>query len=255
MDVTILGSSSSGNCTIVRDGDRALILDAGLAASRIVEGMECLGLSSVEGMLITHEHSDHARGLKNLAKRLAAPVFTTSQTAAALRRSGVEAGWRIFASGSAFELAGFKVQTFSVPHDAADPVGFVIGDAAGARFAAVTDLGFATRQVIEAARGVDALLVEANHDEELLQRDTKRPWSVKQRITSRHGHLSNASAARLVAEVAHAGLRRVVLGHLSRDCNSGDLALRAVNASMPGCCTASVVLAPGEGEPPLGFEL
>lgn len=255
MEVTILGSSSAGNCAVIRHGGRTLLLDAGLAASRIVDGLARLGVETVEGVLVTHEHSDHARGLKTLLKRLPVPVFTTSLTAGALRRAGVEAPWRIFASGGAFELAGFTVRTFSVPHDAADPVGFVLTDAAGARFAAVTDLGFATRQVIEAARGVDGILVEANHDEALLQSDTKRPWSVKQRITSRHGHLSNASAARFVAEVAHAGLRRVVLGHLSRDCNSGELALRAVTGSLPGGCPATVVLAPSEGEAPLEFVL
>jgi phosphoribosyl 1,2-cyclic phosphodiesterase len=135
----------------------------------------------------------------------------------------MQAEWRFFSSGAAFELGAFNIHPFSVPHDAADPVGFVLRHGASS-FAILTDLGHAPRQVVNATRGVNAVLIEANHDETLLQNDQKRPWSVKQRILSRHGHLSNQAAANLIAEIASPDLHHVLLAHLSEDCNAPALA-------------------------------
>jgi phosphoribosyl 1,2-cyclic phosphodiesterase len=129
----------------------------------------------------------------------------------------------LFETGSEFSLGSFAIRPFSVPHDATDPVGFRISSN-GSCFGVLTDLGYATRLVFEMLRGIRVLLIETNHDEELLQKDPRRPWSVKQRILSRHGHLSNSAAARVLSEL-EAPLEQIILGHISRDCNSPELAL------------------------------
>ena len=122
-----------------------------------------------------------------------------------------------------------EIESFYVPHDAVDPVAFVLRDSDGGAVGFLTDLGHATKAARERIRKVNVLVVETNHDEKLLQLDLKRPWSVKQRILSRHGHLSNRAAAQLVADIAGDALRTVILGHLSRECNNPDLALEAMH--------------------------
>jgi phosphoribosyl 1,2-cyclic phosphodiesterase len=233
LEVTVLASGSSGNALLVRSGDCAVLVDAGLSARRLAVGLEACGIEpgALSGILLTHEHGDHTRGLKVFVAKYGVPVFANPLTADHLKRAGIEARWNLFASGSGFALANMEILPFSVPHDAADPVGFVLR-CNGKGFAVLTDLGYATRQVVESVRGVHAMLIETNHDEALLQGDTKRPWSVKQRILSRHGHLSNAAAAEVVAEVATDALQHVLLGHLSRDCNSPELAVHAVGARL-----------------------
>jgi phosphoribosyl 1,2-cyclic phosphodiesterase len=139
-------------------------------------------------------------------------------------------------------VGAFEVTAFSVPHDAADPVGFTIR-AAEASLAVLTDLGHVNHSVIHHVTGVNCLFIEANHDEDLLQRDTKRPLSIKQRIRSPHGHLSNTSAADLAARSATDALRRVVLGHLSRDCNEPDLAVSVVRAALAAFVDVEVLAA------------
>ncbi|MFZ4598736.1 MAG: MBL fold metallo-hydrolase [Terrimicrobiaceae bacterium] len=245
MEVTVLASGSSGNALFVRCEDAVVMIDAGLSARRIQTLlMECdVPVEKLTGILLTHEHGDHTRGLKALATKNRIPVFATPLTAESLRRSGVVAEWNLFSSGATFPLGGLDIHAFSVPHDAADPVGFVVRRE-GRGFAVLTDLGHATRQVIEAVRGVNGLLIETNHDETLLQQDVRRPWSVKQRILSRHGHLSNAAAAAIVEQVATESLRHIVLGHLSRDCNTPELALGAIGQKLALDSSVRVQCAP-----------
>jgi len=233
------------------------MIDAGLSARRIHALLaECgVAVEELTGILLTHEHGDHTRGLKSLATKNRIPVFATPLTVDSLRRSGVTADWNLFTSGAKFGLGELEVHAFSVPHDAADPVGFVVRRQ-GRGFAVLTDLGHATRQVIEAVRGVNGLLIETNHDEALLQQDTKRPWSVKQRILSRHGHLSNAAAASIVEQVATDVLRHIVLGHLSRDCNTAELALGAIGEKIPPGADVQIRCAPtDESGPVLRFAI
>jgi phosphoribosyl 1,2-cyclic phosphodiesterase len=141
------------------------------------------------------------------------------------------AEWRLFPTGGEFSVGCFGITAFSVPHDASDPVGFTIrtGDAS---IGILTDLGHVNQSVVHHVAGVGCLFVEANHDEELLRADAKRPFSIKQRIMSPHGHLSNRAAADLAARACTPQLRHVVLGHLSRDCNSAELAVSAVSAAL-----------------------
>jgi phosphoribosyl 1,2-cyclic phosphodiesterase len=227
--VSILASGSSGNAILAKAGETSVLIDAGLSAKRLNSLLESLETppETLAGVLLTHEHVDHTRGLKGLCGKKTLPVFTNQLTADSLRRGNIQAEWRFFASGAAFQLGDFNIHPFSVPHDAADPVGFVLKHESSS-FAVLTDLGHAPRQVVNATRGVNAVFVEANHDETLLQNDQKRPWAVKQRILSRHGHLSNQSAANLVAEIATPDLHHVLLAHLSEDCNAPALATSAI---------------------------
>jgi phosphoribosyl 1,2-cyclic phosphodiesterase len=223
--VSILASGSSGNAILAKAGGTSIMIDAGLSAKRLSSLLTEMETppESLAGILLTHEHVDHTRGLKGFCGKNEIPVFTNLLTADSLRKGGMQAEWRFFSSGAAFQIGEINVHPFSVPHDASDPVGFVLRHGPSS-FAVLTDLGHAPRHVVNSTRGVNAVFVEANHDETLLQNDKKRPWSVKQRILSRHGHLSNQAAANLVAEIASPNLRHVLLAHLSEDCNAPALA-------------------------------
>ena len=227
---TILGSGSSGNCAYLETDDVRLLVDAGFSAKQIELRLGAMGrsLSDVQAIFLTHEHGDHVCGLPVLAKRHNIPVWCNRLTAEYLhpQMPGFSA-WRLFESGATVELGDLKINSFSVPHDAYDPVGFMFYHALG-NIGFLTDLGYATRLVIERVRAARALVLEANHDLRLLQDDLRRPWAVKQRILSRHGHLSNDAAADVAAEVVTGGIEDLYLGHLSADCNSPDHARAAV---------------------------
>jgi phosphoribosyl 1,2-cyclic phosphodiesterase len=231
--VTVLGSGSSGNCALIETPKCRLLIDAGLSARQIALRLAQCGISpqEIDAILLTHEHHDHACGLDVWFKQFATPIYCNSLTAEVLRNStpALKKDWRIFATGAEFAICDLTIQSFPVPHDAVEPVGFVLNHGRHS-LGFLTDLGVATRLVYERVRTVHTLVVETNHDEKLLQDDTRRPWSVKQRIMSRHGHLSNAAAANVVAELLGSGLKRAVLGHLSSDCNSPDLAIGTVRA-------------------------
>ncbi|MEM7145754.1 MAG: MBL fold metallo-hydrolase [Verrucomicrobiota bacterium] len=232
LEISILGSGSSGNCAVVRvnGGETVFLLDAGLSAKQIRLRLERVGVaySDLDGILLTHEHGDHTRGIDVLCRKEQVPIYCSVMTREVLVDSiRQEMEWHLFESGDEFYLGGVKVGTFPVPHDAVDPLGFVIGDGESA-LGVLSDVGHVTNLVRERLSGATSLFVEANYDETMLQNDTKRPWATKQRISSRHGHLSNDQAADLVGEVASEGLRHVVLGHLSSDCNHPDVARGAV---------------------------
>ncbi len=221
MRFAVLGSGSSGNATIMECGRTRLLVDAGLSAKQLCLRLAELGIDpgSLSGILLTHEHGDHVRGLKNFIKKHQVPVYATRDTAHVVREQGIDgATWKIFDSGQVFRIEHLTIETFSIQHDAVDPVGFVIGNACN-RFGVLSDAGHVTRSMIERLRNLSALFVEANYDDQLLANDTKRPWSIKQRISSRHGHLSNLQVEELVREIAHAEMTRLVFGHLSSDCN------------------------------------
>jgi phosphoribosyl 1,2-cyclic phosphodiesterase len=226
--VTVLGSGSAGNCSLIATSQCRLLVDAGFSARQIAQRLESVGVhpESLDGILITHEHSDHVAGLEVFCRRFCVPIYANPLTAETLRRGSLAAfpNWNLFATGSVFTVKNIEIQSFYVPHDAVDPTAFVFTADEGA-IGYLTDLGYAPKLALERVRHVDTLIVETNHDERMLQEDSRRPWSVKQRILSRHGHLSNEAAAKLVAAIAGQQLRRVVLGHLSRDCNRADLAL------------------------------
>jgi phosphoribosyl 1,2-cyclic phosphodiesterase len=222
----VLGSGSGGNCALIETEKTALLVDAGLSCRQITQRLAAVGrsLADLHGIVITHEHSDHIAALGVLCKSKPLPVFANRQTAESIVcDNGARISWRIFETGSHFEVGDLTVESFSIPHDAQDPVGFVIHNC-NASIGVVTDLGHATRVVADRVRAVDALVIESNHDVKMLQDNPGRPWATKQRILSRHGHLSNEDAAKFVGEIATSRLRHVVLAHLSRDCNKPELA-------------------------------
>lgn len=234
--LSILGSGSSGNCAVVSTGDTTLLLDAGLSARQIQLRLEAAGFSldAVDGILLTHEHGDHTRGLEILCRKHALPLFCTALTQESLAgcvgfRSQPQ--WRIMQSGCAFEYRDLRIESFSVPHDAVDPVGFVIEDRES-RLGVLSDVGCITKLIVDRLSAAHSLFVEANYDAQLLEADTKRPWATKQRISSRHGHLSNDQAAGLIEAVAHEHLHHIVLGHLSEDCNDPNRAVQRVREAL-----------------------
>ncbi len=227
LDVTILASGSSGNAALIRCGETRILIDAGLSAKQLTLRLDAAGSppDSLSAIVLTHEHGDHTSALRVLAAKREIPVFANRMTAAAIEADGkcLPARWQFFSNGAEFSIGSMTLESFQVPHDAADPVGFVIRNGS-ASFGILTDLGYATAAVIDRVRGVHGLLIETNYDDDLLQRDTKRPWSVKQRIQSRHGHLSNVAAAAIAGECCGGPLRHVIVGHLSRDCNQPAIA-------------------------------
>jgi phosphoribosyl 1,2-cyclic phosphodiesterase len=240
MHITILGSGSAGNCTLIETDATRLLVDAGLSGRQITQRLSLIGrrLDQITGVVLTHEHSDHTRGLGVLCRARALPVYANRLTAEAVTadpewQDSVRISWRLFATGGSFAVGDLLVESFSVPHDAYDPVGFVIRHpGSGVAVGVLTDLGHVTKLVTERVRAMDALVVEANHDLKLLQEDTARPWAIKQRIMSRHGHLSNDAAATLTSDVACDRLRHVFLTHLSRDCNRPELAQQTVGEKL-----------------------
>ncbi len=235
LSLTVLGSGSSGNCAVIRSERTCLLLDAGLSARQIVLRLEQVGLrlEDLDGILLTHEHGDHTQGLDIICHRHPAPIFCTPLTRESLASDFRKAQprWKIMQTGAAFEFQDVRIESFPVPHDAADPVGFVIMDE-DSRLGVLSDVGSITHLIRDRLKGSDTLFIEANYDAALLEADTKRPWPTKQRISGRHGHLSNDQAAELIKEVAHATLRHVVLGHLSDDCNQPGIACERIRQAL-----------------------
>ena len=235
MRVTVLGSGSAGNAAVVECGGLRVMIDAGLSAKQLSRRLQLVGIepASLDGILLTHEHGDHVRGLRVFLKQNPVPVFTTAATARVVRETGIEDGqWKFFEAGQVFTIGEMTVEAFAIQHDAVDPVGFVLGYDSR-RLGFLSDAGFVTSSMTERLRGLEGIFVEANYDELLLESDTKRPWAIKQRISSRHGHLSNDQVYDLIKQIAHPGMKRIVLGHLSTDCNTPETILEMLR----GCLT------------------
>ncbi|MGH7951387.1 MAG: MBL fold metallo-hydrolase [Limisphaerales bacterium] len=249
---TILGSGSSGNCAYVESGETRVLVDAGFSPRQIRARLATIGRApeNLSAILITHEHSDHISGLFGLADKFKIPVYCNRATQDAIAWAfkerwnrkrdplfdGIEKNsgdflakleWRLFATGDSFELNDLLVETFQIPHDAQDPVGFLVR-AATCNFGFATDLGHTTRLVLDRIRAANVLVLESNHDVKMLQDCPRRSWSLKQRILGRHGHLSNAAAAEAAAQIVGAELKHIYLAHLSRECNKPELALRVM---------------------------
>jgi len=234
----MLGSGSAGNSALVATEHCKILIDGGLSARQIVMRLKQCGVTpeQLDGVLLTHEHSDHICGLEVLCRKLDVPIYCNALTAEAVRSPAgpglpQHRNWRIFRTGGEFSICDILVQTFPVPHDAVDPVGFAFYAGTGS-LGFITDLGYATKMIVEHLRKVQTLVIETNHDEKLLQNDKHRPWPVKQRIQSRHGHLSNNAAANVLEQLLPGKIDRVVLGHLSRDCNKPELALGVIRTAI-----------------------
>ncbi|CAM3411171.1 hypothetical protein SA87_06835 [Hydrogenibacillus schlegelii] len=233
---SILASGSSGNAFYLEGGGMRFLVDAGVSARRIQAALGAFGvtLTALDGIWISHEHDDHVRGLWTLLKRAPVPLFMNPKTYAALsprlealRAEGAPFRLHLFPSGTRHRFRGLDVTTFSVSHDAADPMMFHFAEVGGPSLALVTDLGVVPDRVKAVIEGADAYVFEANHDAALLW-GGRYPWPIKRRIASPVGHLSNEEAARALADVVGPATQRIHLAHLSRENNRPDLALRAV---------------------------
>ena len=234
LEVCVLASGSSGNSVYIASGNTRILIDAGLSARQLALRLEQIGVApeSINGICISHEHGDHVAGLRVFHQRHGTPVYANAGTLNGIQRQpkAHEITAKVFQTGASFEIGDITVEPFSVPHDAYEPVGFRL-QTGNTSVGVVTDLGMSTALIREKLRGCHAIIVESNHDEDLL-REAPRPWPLKQRIRSRQGHLSNIDAARLIAESATDNLEHVFLAHLSSDCNTPDTALRTVASQL-----------------------
>jgi phosphoribosyl 1,2-cyclic phosphodiesterase len=234
LHVCVLASGSSANCIYIASETTRILIDAGLSGKETARRLEQVGadIAGIHALCVTHEHDDHCSGLRVLHRRFKTPLYANAGTIKAIEAEGplADVSWQVFATGSPFEIGDLHIEPFSVPHDSYDPVGFVVSGG-GQRIGIATDLGMSTTLIRQRLANCHALVLEANHDEGLLK-DSKRPWSIKQRILSGQGHLSNAQAAELLAEVAGPQLRAAFLVHLSAECNTPELAVRTIRKEL-----------------------
>ena len=225
MRFSVLSSGSRANSTFLEAAGVRVLIDCGLSKQQTEKRLARLGITpdSLDVIILTHEHTDHIYGLSAFSRRHRLPVLCNRATAVHLDPA---CQLEYFETGTVFSLGGMTIRPFSIPHDASEPVAFVM-EAEGLKFAQVTDLGKVSPLVIDALSGVNAIILEANHDEEMLYA-CNYPWDLKQRISSSHGHLSNEGCGRLLKEILHPGLRHVVLAHISENSNAPHLALETV---------------------------
>ncbi|MBD3866615.1 MAG: MBL fold metallo-hydrolase [Acidobacteria bacterium] len=228
-----LGSGSGGNATLVEFGSTRFLVDAGLSTRDMENRLRSVGIEpeSIDTILLTHEHYDHSRGLERFTKKYQKPVAATAGTLLALNMPEHHIHRSVVLTmGQEHRIGTVSVTPFPVPHDAAEPTGFVL-EGCGVRIGIAVDLGKPTAEVVRRLSGCQILMVEANHDLELL-RNSPYPASLKQRVGGSRGHLSNDDAGALLAAVADGDLRAVVLAHLSRKNNTADLAMKTVHAEL-----------------------
>jgi len=258
MRFSILGSGSSGNCALLQTDNARILVDAGFSARKLEGLLGDVGetLGNIDAIFLTHEHGDHAAAIGGLARFPQIRVFANRATSLSVQRGlRHQVSWNIFETGHTFRFRDLEVSSFSVPHDAQEPVGFVIAngedDLLSPRrsIAWLTDLGHAPQHVRERIREADVLVLEANHCPRMLEADTRRPWSTKQRIGGRHGHLSNEAARELLSSIASPRWRHVFFAHLSRDCNSPQAVETACGALLAARQCGMTVVAAGGGAP------
>ena len=254
MRYTTFASGSGGNCSLLSMDGTHLLLDAGISCRRIRENLSLSGLTvdQLSGILLTHEHSDHIAGLATLVKRSDTPIFAPRSVAAHLRRTiaGVERVLNVVEAGEIFELGGLKLLPFATPHDTEMSVGWRISGSEV--FALSTDMGCVTETVRAGLMGADVVLIEANHDVDMLK-NGPYPFPLKRRILSDRGHLSNENCGALALELAENGTKHILLGHLSRENNTPAKAYHAVRTAIEDT-SAKVYVAPADERFTLEYE-
>ncbi len=228
-----LGSGSRGNATVVASGSTTVLIDCGFSAAETERRLARLGIeaAALDAILVTHEHGDHIAGVAVLARRHGLPVHLTAGTARHPKLAELPRLER-FNSHRPFAIGDLEITPFPVPHDAAEPAQFVIGDGAR-RLGMLTDVGCWTPHIERQLSGCDALILECNHDERMLARGPYPP-SLKRRVGGEHGHLSNGQAAHLLSRLDHGRLQHLVAAHLSEKNNEAALARRALSEAI-GC--------------------
>lgn len=233
MRLLSIASGSSGNCIYVGDDTTHILIDAGISGKRIEAGLNMVGVSGkdLDAVFITHEHIDHISGLGVLSRKYDIPIYATEGTLRGIRyaKSLGYISDDLFARihpNEHISIGSLLVSAMPISHDAAEPVCYKVSNDKSC-LAVATDMGCYTEETVEALSGMDAILLEANHDVNMLQVGPY-PYYLKQRILGNKGHLSNESAGKLLSRIAHDGLKHVLLGHLSRENNLPQLAHEAV---------------------------
>ncbi len=228
-----LASGSKGNCLYIGSQTTRVLIDAGISALEIEERLHLIGVDprTIQAILVTHEHSDHIKGIPVFASRYNLPILANGETAkgiyAALRE---RPRFKIFTTGEPFEFGDLVVHPFSVPHDTLDPVGFTI-QIGPIKLGICADIGHVTSLVKKMLAKCDYLYLEANHQPSMVHASS-RPQMLKQRILGKQGHLSNEDCGKLLAEIFHQGLKHVHLAHLSGECNAEEVALQVVREAL-----------------------
>jgi phosphoribosyl 1,2-cyclic phosphodiesterase len=233
LELCSIASGSSGNCICAGSDSTHVLIDAGISGKRIEQGLNSINLKSAEmaGILVTHEHIDHVSGLGVMARRYNLPIFATEGTIGAIKGLSNlgkidESLFRPISAGTSFAIGDLDITPLSTSHDAADPVAYRIRR--GKRtFAVVTDLGTYDEHLVGELQGLDGLLLEANHDVNMLETGAY-PYQLKRRISGDRGHLSNESSGQLLSRLLHDSFGTVMLGHLSKENNYEELAYEAV---------------------------
>ena len=233
--ICMLASGSKGNATYISDGETSILIDAGLSGVELQRRLVSRDLAPehLDAIIVTHEHSDHIQGVGVLSRRYKVPVYINQKTRQASPRLGSLHETKSFECGKTFHISNLTIHPFSISHDAEDPVGFTIGQN-GTTIAIATDLGIATSMVKEHLKHCALLILEANHDPQMLETGPY-PWPLKQRIKSRTGHLSNTSSKILLEELQHENLQHVILAHLSEINNTPRLAFDEVAKALTRC--------------------
>jgi phosphoribosyl 1,2-cyclic phosphodiesterase len=228
----LLASGSRGNSAIIEADNCRLLIDAGLSGKETERRLASIDMAAedLDAILVTHEHHDHVGGVGPLARRYQLPVYLDYQTHAALPKLGQIEDLHCFSAGDSFSFKDLRISSFSTTHDAVNPVGYAIESSEG-KVGFATDLGIATRLVAENLKHCRVLILEANHDEQMLL-NGPYPWNLKQRIRSRHGHLSNLETGRLLEELCWEGLDALFLAHLSEENNSPKLVGQVIQQTL-----------------------
>lgn len=244
MKICSIASGSKGNCLYIETGDTRLLVDVGLSLRETLHRLEKSGIdaSRVHAVLVSHEHIDHIRSAGSFSRKFKIPVMVSHQVRRRAEKHLAKAHVVEFESGSPFTFRDACIDPFPVTHDACDPVGFTVDTHEG-RCASATDFGIATRLVIEKLRGCRAINLESNHDVDMLM-NGPYPWELKQRIKSRHGHLSNEDSLQLLHELAHGRLEALVMAHLSEVNNHPDHVLRTTESFLrdQNVCAPRIVI-------------
>ena len=254
MRLSVFASGSKGNSLAVQTASTTLLVDLGLSCRQLESRMRACGVAPglVDAVLFTHDHIDHCSALEVFHRRHpGTALLANDATACAIaRRTGVDDGWTAFETNTVFDVGDITVESFSVPHDAADPVGYLFTGGGETLFVA-TDFGTVTESVRQAFRRADAAVIESNHDPVLLA-TSGRPAALKQRISGRSGHLSNDDAVQLLRDARPPRLNALFLAHLSAECNTPELALRLAREAAAGLGLAGLRIAALAQDVPLG---
>ena len=231
MKIVNLGSGSKGNCTLVKTDETNILIDAGLPITEIETKLLYLGVEpgDIDGILITHEHSDHIKSVERLSKKYHIPVFAHCLEWCCLeQKMSILPQLQKMFDDQDFYVGDFTISSFKLSHDANLCVGYSVFNNGG-KFSIATDLGFCPKEVVEKLKGSNVVLLEANHDEKLLLNNEKYPLILKRRILSNKGHLSNTASAEVISQLV-GGTAQIILGHLSEENNAPSLAYSTIKA-------------------------